>query len=95
MTIDAKTLLGLPVETESGQPLGKVHSFELDPISHTIIQYEVRPHGIMKEILTNDLLIHQSQVIGITKTKMVVDDSIAAEAEKESGVSRAPAASSL
>ncbi|MBI3957068.1 MAG: PRC-barrel domain-containing protein [Candidatus Kerfeldbacteria bacterium] len=94
MTINAKTLLGMPVETESGKPLGKVHSFEFDPLSHTIIQYEIRPHSLIKGILAENLLIHHNQVIGITKTKMIVDDLVASEAEKASGVSRAPAASS-
>lgn len=91
MTLQGKHLLGLPVETQSGQPLGKIQNFSLDPSSHTILQYEVRRHGILKDLLpVTTLLIHASQVVSITEEKMVVED-LAARGEREPGVSRAAA----
>jgi uncharacterized protein YrrD len=91
MTIDAKTLLGLPVETQSGEAVGRVHGFRLDPLSHAILQYEVRRHGILKEIIPTTLLIHQNQVLSMTDKRMVVEDLVAGEKEAERGISRAAA----
>ncbi|MFH1171124.1 MAG: PRC-barrel domain-containing protein [bacterium] len=94
MTIDAKHLLNLPVETTTGRQIGRVRGFRLDTHTHTILQYEVRRSGILKELLSADLLIHQQQVISITNEKMVVDDLAVPEVEQKRGMSRATLPSS-
>lgn len=93
MIIDTKQLFGLSVETKSGQHLGKVHGFYFDTATHTVIQYEVRRPGILKELLAADLLIHQQQVLSITKEKMVVDDQVVLEDEAVREAAQLPASS--
>jgi len=93
MIIDSKHLLGLGVETKSGQHLGKVRGFHIDTVTHAILQYEVRRSGILKEFLATDLLVYQQQVLSITKEKMVVDDQVVSEEERAQEGTRVPATS--
>lgn len=80
MRISTDTLIGLPVETESGTNLGKVHSVVLDVEFSSVVHYGVRPLGIVEEIMRREeLLVAPSQVRSITEKKMVVDDALAKE----------------
>lgn len=90
MLISSKDLFRLPVETKSGNFLGKLSGFDLDINTYGIVNYYVKnmsPANFIKGMLYNELVIHQSQVISITKEKMIVDDEIVfikkEEAEKE------------
>lgn len=80
--ISDKQLLGLPVETESGTALGKVHGFHVDVEHHTILQYVVRSTNPLKGLFSRELLVAPSQVLSITEQKMVVDDLVAAEKKR-------------
>lgn len=74
MRINSKDLLSLPVETKSGERLGKVASFEIDCETHLIVNYYVRS---LKDLLFKDeLIISPSQVISISKEKMIVEDAV-------------------
>lgn len=75
MLINDKQIIGLTVETQSGQHLGKISGFNLESETQTIYQYEVKPSGLNK-IFSHQLLVHQKQVISLTKEKMIVDDLI-------------------
>lgn len=72
MSLTSKHLLGLIVETKSGQPLGKVQDFCVDPLSQCITQYTVK-HGNLLGF-GQELLIASSQVISISQEHMIVDD---------------------
>ncbi|MBI4415185.1 MAG: PRC-barrel domain-containing protein [Candidatus Kerfeldbacteria bacterium] len=72
MRAKAKQLLGLPVETASGAPLGRVRDCIFDTESHTIIQYEVRGTNPFAK----ERLIGAHQVVSISREKMVVEDLI-------------------
>jgi len=78
MIIQSGDLINLPVYSQSGQNLGRIDSFEIDLDSHTIIRYHVRT-GLIKGLWHEQLLIAQSQVISISKEKMVVEDNIIKE----------------
>lgn len=70
-------LIGLPVVTESGQPLGTVRSFDVDVETHTIVRYMVNPGGIVAIVSgRKDLIIRAEQVVRITKKEMVVHDAV-------------------
>jgi len=86
MMIDEKTLLGLPVVTQSGQSVGKVRGFQLDAASHAIVQYAVRRHGLLNDLLPNNLIVHQNQVLSLTNEKMIVEDLVL---EQRAGVKKA------
>jgi uncharacterized protein YrrD len=64
----------LPVQTKSGQVLGKVAGIIFDPETHGILQYEVK-QGTFRSVL----LISTSQVIGISAERMTVDDAAASQ----------------
>lgn len=81
-TLHSNKLLGIPVETQSGQLLGKVQGFLLEPGSHTIEQYEVKKNSILPEFFGKALLISIAQVISLTEEKMIVEDLILSEKEK-------------
>jgi sporulation protein YlmC with PRC-barrel domain len=67
-------IIGLPVETKSGEHLGKVARIDLIPDQHLVFRYAIRPSNPLKELVTDDLLIAPEQVLSLTKDKMVVDD---------------------
>lgn len=79
--IDDKTLLKLPVETESGAALGRVAGFELDAAAHVILRYRVRPRGLASRVLSGPLLVAREQVVSLDAEKMVVRDAVARELE--------------
>lgn len=74
MKATLEQLLRLPVETERGLKLGQVSSLILDIDAHTILHYVIRSSYLPRPF-ANELLIAPSQVVGITKKKMVVVDS--------------------
>lgn len=71
MKITCRQLNNLPVTTESGFKIGKIIDVEIDLEAHIIIKYIVK-QGFLKELL----LIAPTQVISISKEKMVVYDNI-------------------
>ncbi len=89
MLIDLKQLLGLPVSTESGQPVGKIIGLILNNETHTIHQYAVKATGLT-HFFTRELLISPQQVISIDANKMVIEDLTATAL---AALDNAPAAS--
>lgn len=91
MLINHKKLIGLVVETQSGERLGEIAGFVLETEAQTIYQYQVRPGGL-SGIFAKELLVHRQQVISISEEKMVVDDLVykelaaAKQAVKRQGV---------
>lgn len=75
MLIKHKQLLGLPVETQSGDKLGLIDGFNLEADSHLVYQYLVKPTGLSK-IFSQELIIGYRQVIGLSAAKMIVDDLV-------------------
>lgn len=80
--LKARHLLGLPVETQSGQHLGKVQDFEVDLTTQSIVRYTVRGDRILQELFGKDLVIQASQVISVTAKVMIVEDLTIKEAKR-------------
>ena len=76
MIVKNNQLIGLLVETRSGELLGRVSGFELDSQSHEIIRYQVKKSGIWPVLLSKYLLIHKNQVVSLTAEKMIVEDAL-------------------
>ncbi|MBI5037499.1 MAG: PRC-barrel domain-containing protein [Candidatus Kerfeldbacteria bacterium] len=71
-----KQLRDLPVYTKSGTHLGTVVDVQLDMNAHQVQHYVVRRTDLLGSLLDNtELLVAPSQVISVTKKKMVVDDT--------------------
>lgn len=82
MQISYEQLNNLPVYTQNGQLIGKISGLIVDTETHIIKKYLVRKSSLVKDLLSalsqdRDLEIHPSQVVNISKEKMVVFDNIA------------------
>lgn len=78
MLIQHKQLIGLDVETQSGEVLGKIAGLLINVDTHEIEQYEVSP-SLVKQFLGEILLINRKQVKEIKKDKVVVEDGVVKE----------------
>jgi len=78
MKIQSSDLINLPVYTQGGQHLGRVDSFAINIDSHQITHYHVKT-GLIKGLWHQQLVIVASQVISISKEKMVVEDNVTKE----------------
>lgn len=74
MKINSSDLINLPVFTEDGQNLGRLDSFDVNIASQEIEKYFIKT-GLIKGLWHERLMIDKSQVISITKNKMVVEDN--------------------
>ena len=62
----------LKVRTHSGVYLGKTKDCVIDCTDHSVVQYLVRAH----RLATREYLIHRSQVLSVSDTEMIVEDSL-------------------
>lgn len=69
-------LKNLSVFTESGLRLGHISEVEIDIDSQSIIRYLVESGRLISRWQL-PLLVHRSQVVSISKEKMVVEDAAA------------------
>lgn len=78
MILNAKKIIGLPVETKDGGKIGKVVDINLDIESHIINSYAVKSGFIRNE----NLIIGRNQVRSINDKKMIIEDSLICERTK-------------
>ncbi|MDD4607177.1 MAG: PRC-barrel domain-containing protein [Patescibacteria group bacterium] len=73
----ATRIINLPVFTQSDQFLGHVLDLEIDILSGKIEQLYVGDQKLLDKILRAEkyLLIHASQIVSISKDKVIVEDS--------------------
>jgi len=91
MMINTDQLFHIPVETVDHHNLGHVVGLEIDIESQSVMQYQVRPTGIVASVLRNvDLLINRNQVVSLTKDKMIVDSTVLRDKEKEARIAHLP-----
>lgn len=79
MLISQKQLLHLPVETKSGEFLGKICSWDMDTENQFVVKYYLKKTNLIQELLTRDqeYIIPSQEVVTITKEKMIVEDNLA------------------
>jgi len=76
MKISHQQLINLPVVTQSGHDLGSVKSFNVDIDSQSILEYQIKPSGLVKKLINEDLIISRGQIISITQDKIIIDDNV-------------------
>jgi sporulation protein YlmC with PRC-barrel domain len=81
---------GLPVQTRSGQDLGRVSGFILDTERGCIFQIEVRPAGLVRGLVAQELLVSWNDVIEWTATEIIVQENVLTEQVKQSVPSIVP-----
>ena len=68
-------IVNLPVETRTGQYLGRVRSVEIDRVAGTVLRLYVRPSWL-KRLWYPQFIIHRNQIVRITENKVVVEDTV-------------------
>lgn len=68
--------LRLPVHTESGHFLGSVVDVSIDPGSHLVTVFHVKPSRLVPDVVWSPLLIHRDQVISLDEKGLVVEDAV-------------------
>jgi sporulation protein YlmC with PRC-barrel domain len=79
MLISAKNFIGLRVETKSGQYLGRVKNFALETDSLDVQNISVRPVGIVKRFVADELTVSKTAIIAIDDKKITVRDFVGEE----------------
>ncbi|MFA6525119.1 MAG: PRC-barrel domain-containing protein [Patescibacteria group bacterium] len=82
MKISSKKLIHLPVFTDSGDELGKISELIINIDTHDVEQYIIKSSNLIEEFFSKELLVSNSQVISISKEKMIVEDSIGESKKK-------------
>ena len=82
MLINSEQLIGLKVETESVEYVGRVQSLDLDIESQSVRSYYIKRSLLEGGMFTDELIVHQKQVVSITSEKMVVVDNVVKYQEK-------------
>ncbi len=75
MKINHHQLIGLPVITESGHQLGQLKSFNIDIETQSILEYEVKPDSLIKELIDGEFIIPRGQVVDINSSQITVKDN--------------------
>lgn len=77
MRLTDEQLVGLRVETTTGERVGTIVGLVMDTDGGVIVQYRVRPPGALAMFLgSRELLIHQSQVVSFDAKRMVVQSGV-------------------
>ncbi len=80
----------MPVQTASGQDIGRVLGFILDTERGCILQIEVRPAGLVRSLVAHELLIGWNDVIAWTDESITVRDAAIPETSSLAVPSVAP-----
>ncbi|MDO8617781.1 MAG: PRC-barrel domain-containing protein [Candidatus Uhrbacteria bacterium] len=74
MACNTKDMIGIPVETRSGERIGKVASFDLDDATGRLISIRVKSRGLVSGLMANELIVSWDAVIELTSSKVVIAD---------------------
>lgn len=89
MLLSIFQLKNLLVYTQSGIKLGRIIDLEIDAESQSIIHYLVQ-RRLFAGRFQKPLLIHRSQVISVSREKMIVEDLVSQSAAFQTKVKTAP-----
>jgi sporulation protein YlmC with PRC-barrel domain len=70
----SRQLIGLPVRTVGGIALGQVSELEIDTETGRIKNIHVKPSGLVKGLMNDELIISWSQIIEIRINEVLVED---------------------
>ena len=74
MKISSQQLINLSVETQSGDKLGTIESFNIDIDSQSILEYKIKPTSLVKKLIQDKLIIPRGQVVDIQLDKIIVNN---------------------
>lgn len=75
MNVNSKQLSGVSVFTRAGRLLGKLASLDFDADTGHLVALRVST-GLVKGLLSNELIISWNEVVEITEEKIIVADAV-------------------
>lgn len=75
MNINTRDLVGLPVQTRSGNSIGKVASLDVDTDTGRVAAFHVKSGGLVAGLLGDELLVSWDAVIELTSKALIVADA--------------------
>ncbi|PIP60388.1 hypothetical protein COX00_03635 [Candidatus Uhrbacteria bacterium CG22_combo_CG10-13_8_21_14_all_47_17] len=75
MKVNSKEMAGVPVETRSGWPVGRVASFDFDADSGHLQTLRVKPSGLVANLLGEELLVSWDAIVSMSFKKVVITDA--------------------
>ena len=82
MLINSQKLIGLRVETQSGQYIGRIQSFDIDADTQSARNYYIKRSLLEGGVFSGELKVHHRQVVDISQDKMKVLDNVVKYKEK-------------
>ncbi len=86
MRVAYEDISGVPVETESGEALGKLVDITFDVDTYAVTHFRVAKSRLLSKLLPSELQIHVGQVVSVTKERIVVRDAAVEDAATRSAV---------
>jgi len=75
MNLNSRSLVGTPVRTRSGTPVGKLASLDFEADTGRLAVLRVRVRGMVPGLLDDEALVAWSQVVSLDEREIVVDDA--------------------
>lgn len=79
MFVNTKDMAGVPVETKSGEHVGKVASFDLDCATGQMVSLHVKTKGLVHGLMADELIVPWTSVLEMTPEKAVIQDGLIEE----------------
>ena len=73
--LNSKRMVGVPVKTTSGVPVGSVASLDFDEETGRLAILYVRARGVVSKLLEDELVVSWSQIVTITESEVVIKDA--------------------
>ena len=76
MHLNTKDMMGVGVETRSGRRVGKVASFDLDQATGRLVTLQVKPHGLVAGLTSENLIIPWDAIVELSYERVVIADAV-------------------
>ncbi len=76
MRFNTKDILGLKVETKSGENVGRVASFDFEGDTGHLQSMHVKHSGLISGIMSEHLIVDWMSLLEITPEKVVIADAV-------------------
>lgn len=75
MHLNSRAMVGTPVRTRSGTPVGKLASLDFEADTGRLAAVRVRVRGVVPGLLDDEALVAWSQVVSLDEHEAVVEDA--------------------
>lgn len=69
-------MTGVMVETRSGRRVGKVASFDLDGATGRLVTLQVKPHGLVAGLTSENLIIPWEAIVDMSYERVLIADAV-------------------